>query len=250
MGKLFIAEKSGIPILEYLFVSLLIAFVGNYYLIRKHNLYPYLPNEKYDQQLKICSVLGFIIIIFTSIWGWNNSGAIIVALGWELIRGNRVGVLGYGFLAAILGSLMLEDDYSMMKLLEFIPGILLGYITSTIYTLRLSSTYTILHEFLLIVTVFLPVCFPMQHIVKPSLLQWGVMIVGGIIAIPTGYLLVKMMQTERVSLTMTVFCSILILLTTQYLTVIDYFGAILIIGGVGWIVHRAYISTEPEVIVV
>lgn len=121
------------------------AFVGNYYLIRKYNLYPYLPNDKYDQQLKIASILGFIVIILTSVWGWNNSGAIIVALVWELMRGNRVGILGYGFIAAIIGSLMLEDNYSWSKLLEFIPGILLGYIASIIFTLRESSTYTILH---------------------------------------------------------------------------------------------------------
>lgn len=49
---------------------------------------------------------------------------------------------------------------------------------------------------------------------------------------------------------MTVFCSILILLTTQYLAAIDYIGAVLVIGGVGWIVHRVYISTEPEVVMV
>lgn len=49
---------------------------------------------------------------------------------------------------------------------------------------------------------------------------------------------------------MTVFCSILVLLTTQYLAVIDYIGAAFIIGGAGWIAHRVYISTEPEVITV
>ena len=122
--------------MEYLFVSLLVAFVGNYYIIRKYNIYPYLPDDKYDQQLKIASILGFLTIILSSLWGWNNTGAIVVALVWELTRGNRLGTVGYGFAAAIVGSLMLEDDYSWKKLIELVPGVTLGYITSTLYTLK------------------------------------------------------------------------------------------------------------------
>jgi hypothetical protein len=81
-AKIFMADQAKIPILEYLFVSLLIAFIVNYYLIRKYNLYPYLPNDEYDQQLKIISFLGLVTIILSVLFGWNNSGAIIVALIW------------------------------------------------------------------------------------------------------------------------------------------------------------------------
>jgi hypothetical protein len=119
-----------------LFVSLLIAFIVNYYLVRKYHLFPYLPNDKYDQQLKLISILGLLTIISSALWGWNNSGAIVVALVWEVMRGNRIGLLAYGFLAAVIGSLMLEDNYSWQKLVELVPGIFLGYISSTLYTLR------------------------------------------------------------------------------------------------------------------
>ena len=238
------------PILEYLFVVLLVAFVGNYWVIRKYELYPYLPNDKYDQQLKIACGLAFFTIIASVQWGWNNSGAILVAVGWELLRGNRMGVLGYGFLAAIVGSLMLEKNYSMTKLLEFIPGVTLGFITSTLYTLRESSPYSILHEFLLITTVFLPVCFPMQTIVKPSLLQWGVMILGGLVAIPTGLLIIRMMQKERVSISMTVFCSILMLLTSQYDGMLTFFGAAITSGAVLFILYHSYLANTETIVMV
>lgn len=73
------------------------------------------------------------------------------------------------------------------------------------------------------------------------------MVVGGLIAIPAGYLVIKMMQTERVSLTMVVFCSILMLFTTQYLATIDYIGAVIIIIGVGWIIYKTYLASEETV---
>jgi hypothetical protein len=81
-AKVFVAKQAGIPILEYLFVSLLIAFILNYYLVRKYNLYPYLPNDGYDQQLKFMSFLGLVAIVSSALFGWNNSGAIVVALLW------------------------------------------------------------------------------------------------------------------------------------------------------------------------
>jgi hypothetical protein len=76
------------------------------------------------------------------------------------------------------------------------------------------------------------------------------MMIGGVIALPAGYLTIRMMQTERVSISMVVFCSILMLATTQYLAVIDYFGAILIIAGVRWIVYRVYYAEEEIVPIV
>jgi hypothetical protein len=56
-----------------------------------------------------------------------------------------MGVLLYGFLMVIVGSVLLEGSYSYTKLLEFIPGILLGLINSSLYTLKESSPYTIYH---------------------------------------------------------------------------------------------------------
>ena len=43
---------------------------------------------------------------------------------------------------------------------------------------------------------------------------------------------------------MVVFCSILMLFTTQYLAAIDYIGAIIIVVGVGWIIYKSYLASE------
>jgi len=61
-------------------------------------------------------VLGLIGILCSSIWGWNGSGGIIFAIMWEQTRGNKMGYYGYLFGIIIIGSLMMEKNYSIMKL--------------------------------------------------------------------------------------------------------------------------------------
>lgn len=68
-------------------------------------------------------------------WGWNGSAGIVVAIVWEITRGNKLGVLFYGFLMVIIGCVLLEGSLDYTKLLELIPGLFLGVVSSTLYTL-------------------------------------------------------------------------------------------------------------------
>lgn len=46
-------------------------------------------------------------MIISMVWGWNGSGGILFAIGWEVLRGNRMGFYGYMLGIIIIGSLML-----------------------------------------------------------------------------------------------------------------------------------------------
>jgi len=81
-GNIRLADSFGIPSLQYLFVTVLFSFLINYYLIRKHQLYPYLKIDRYDRLLKIMCVLAFFSFLSSICWGWNGSGGILVAVIW------------------------------------------------------------------------------------------------------------------------------------------------------------------------
>jgi hypothetical protein len=136
-AHLFVAKAASIPIIQYAFITMLISFLINYtFIIRKYELMPYLPQEVYDNKLKRMCVLALVGILSSSIWGWNGSGGIIFAILWEQTRGNKMGIYGYLFGIIIIGSLMMEKNYSYMKLVEFIPGIMFGLVNSMLFTLK------------------------------------------------------------------------------------------------------------------
>ncbi len=97
---------------------------------------PFLPEEIYDNKLKKICVLGLAGILSSIIWGWNGSGGIIFAILWEQTRGNKMGTFGYLYAVIIVGSLMMEKNYTLMKLVEFIPGIMFGMVSSMLFTLK------------------------------------------------------------------------------------------------------------------
>lgn len=249
-GNIRLAEAFAIPSLQYMFVTILFSFLLNYYLIRKYQLYPYLKIDKYDRLLKIMCVLAFCSFLSSIQWGWNGSGGILIAVIWEAARGQGLrghgGSLLWGYLIVIVGSVLLEGNYSYTKLLEFIPGVLLGLINSALFTLGESSPYTIYHEFSLLCCIFLPVFFPMQGMIKPDLHQWGVMLAASLLVEFTFLLTIKMMQKERVSISMTCFCSLILLLTTTYTTTVSYLEGGLVVVGLAFVLYREYFNREEQ----
>jgi hypothetical protein len=134
---IFVSHSFEIPLIQYSFVTLLISFIINYtMIIRKYELMPFLPEEIYDNKLKKICVLGLVGILSSMIWGWNGSGGIIFAILWEQTRGNKMGTFGYLYAVIIVGSLMMEKNYTLMKLVEFIPGIMFGMVSSMLFTLK------------------------------------------------------------------------------------------------------------------
>jgi hypothetical protein len=131
------ARVMHIPRLQYGFVTYLVAFIVNYTaIIRKYELMPYLPQAVYDNRLKWLSALTLVGMLMTLIWGWNGSSGMIFACYWEYSRGNKMGIFGYIFLLIAVGSLMMEEYTQWTKALEFIPGLIFGYVASSLFTMR------------------------------------------------------------------------------------------------------------------
>lgn len=177
-------------------------------------------------------------------WGWNGSGGMIFAIIWEQIRGNKLGSFGYIYAIIIIGSLLMETNYTYMKLVEFIPGILFGMVNSILFTLKDSSTYAITHQFVFLSSVCIPMFFPASQLIVPSLLQWAVMILTGVSMMFTILLTVKLMQGERVSIVMAVMSGLIMLGTSSYVRMVDFVGAGVIFVGVALTVKKEYLDLE------
>jgi hypothetical protein len=105
----WISSIAGIPVLQYAFVTCLSAFLLNYMgIIRKYELYPYLPDSPLDNRLKILCIVSFVAVVCSMYLGWNGSGGMIFAMFWEMTRGQKMNMYGVYFGAIIIGSLLME----------------------------------------------------------------------------------------------------------------------------------------------
>ena len=104
-----IASFFHIPVLQYVFVTTLTAFLINYMgIIRKYELYPYLPDTPLDNRLKVSCFVSFAGMILSLYLGWNGSGGMLFAMFWEMTRGQKMKIYGFYFAAIIVGSLLME----------------------------------------------------------------------------------------------------------------------------------------------
>lgn len=226
-------------------MTLLVSFAINYvFIIRKYEVSPFLAEDRLDNHLKVACLLGFVGVLYSLMWGWNGSGGLIFAMMWEKFRGNKMGSFKYLYAIIIVGSVLMEKEYSLMKLVEFIPGILFGISNALIFQLKESSTYTVTHQFIFLTSICLPMFFPLTHIIVPSLLQWGVMFVTGVSMYLTVLCTMKLMQKERVSVVVAVVSGILTIGTSAYWGMMDFVGAGLVLFGVLFIVKKEFLDLE------
>lgn len=224
-----VAYYFDIPILQYLFVTTLTAFLINYLgIIRRYELYPYLPEVPLDNRLKVLCLFCFAGIILSIYVGWNGSGGLLFAMFWEITRGQRMSIYGLYFLGIIVGSLLMEENYSWSKIWEFLPGILLGWVNSEIFKLKSSNYYTIAHEMLFLCSIAIPIFFPATTMIVPTVWQWLVMIVCGVIMLATIVLVIRLMQLVRVSVVVGVSAGILMAGTSPYASGREYVGVSII----------------------
>jgi hypothetical protein len=105
---------------------------------------------------------------------------------------------------------------------EFIPGLIYGYINSTIFTFKKSSTYAIANQLLFFVAIFSPFGFPFSKIIQPTLGQWMVMLISGYTVLFNILMIVKLMQSQRVSVVMGVMSGVIIIGTSSFVNMSDY----------------------------
>jgi hypothetical protein len=236
-----VAHFFALPMIQYSFVTSLTAFIINYtWIIRKHELMPYLPVESFDNRLKVLCVLSLTGMLLSMHFGWNGSGGMIFAIYWEITRSSKIGIYGLFFGSIIVGSLLMEKNYTVSKLWEFLPGLIFGYVNSEIFKLKDSNPYTIAHQFIFLCSIGFPIFFPASKLVVPSLFQWIVMLVFGAILLFTVIVIIKLMQSTRVSVVMGVLSGLLILGTSTYTSGIDYLGFVLIAVGVAMLLKKEF----------
>jgi hypothetical protein len=224
---------------------MLTAFIFNYTaIIRKYELMPYLPVQAFDNKLKIMCVLSLAAILSSLYIGWNGSGGILFAIYWEQTKGSKMGMLGIYFAAVIVGSVLMEKNYTESKLLELVPGLLFGYINSEIYKLKSSNYYSIAHQFVFLCSVGLPVFLPSSKMIVPSIFQWIVMVVCGFLMLFTVVATIRLMQMARVSVVMGVMSGLLMVGTTVYTGTLDYVGLLLIAVGVVMLVKQEFYDSQ------
>lgn len=151
-----------------------------------------------------------------------------------------MGIYGLFFGSIIIGSLLMEKNYAVSKLWEFLPGLIFGYVNSEIFKLKDSNPYTIAHQFIFLCSIGFPIFFPASKLVVPSLIQWVIMLVFGAVLLYTVIVTIKLMQLTRVSVVMGVFSGLLILGTSTYVSGLDYFGLVLIAVGIIMLIKKEF----------
>jgi hypothetical protein len=142
-----------------------------------------------------------------------------------------------------VGLIILENEYSLKKVVEFVPGILLGFINTELAKLKISNPYAITHQIVFFCTMLLPVFFAAAGLIVPSLTQWAVLVVGGCVMLFTILGGVKLMQEGRVSVVMAVTSGIVMLGTAAYTSTIDIVALVLIAAGIAMLINKEYFET-------
>lgn len=239
------AAYYSIPVLQYVYFAFLVSFLFNYLaIIRNYELMPYLPSSANDKRLKAMCVVLYAAIVLSVFVGWNGSGGILFAMIWESLRGSRMGSYKFFFLSIIVGSIILENNYSSSKLLEFIPGILFGLINTEISRLKASNPYAIAHQFVFFCAMLFPVFFAASQFVVPSLGQWVAMAIGGFAMCFTVVSAVKLMQNGQASVVTGITSGIIMAGTASYVGSMDFIGLLLVAGGIVMLIKEEYYKTE------
>lgn len=88
--------------------------------------------------------------------------------------------------------------------------------------------------------------FPLQAMIKLTLLQWAVLLVASFLVHFTALLTIKMMQKERVSISMVALCATVTLLTTHYVGTLAYLEGALVLLGLIFLLYKEYGTAEVE----
>lgn len=239
------AALFAIPALQYVYFAFLVAFLVNYLaVVRNYELMPYLPSAANDRRLKAVCAVFYAAVVLSVFVGWNGSGGILFAVGWEALRGSRLGSYKFFFLSVVAGSVLLEHNYSASKLLEFVPGLLFGLVNTELARLKASNPYAVTHQLVFFCAMLLPVFFAAAQFVVPSPGQWAVMLLGGLAMCFTAVCAVRLMQSGQASVVTAVASGIVMAGTATYASSLDVVGLLLVAGGVGMLIKEEYCQTE------
>lgn len=224
-----IAKREGIPTVQFLFVAFLTAFFFNLiFILRRNRLMPFLPLPADDNKLKAASLLCVVALFFCLKYGWSASGGMIFAIVWESLNGRQGCFYLIIFGAIVAGSVTMELDHPQSYLLRVIPSIVLGVAESLLQSLSKNSPYAIANQMTLFLMVGTASMYPLLEIVDITFWQYVILIVLSFSVYFNLLLLIRLMQSQRVSMVMGVMSGIIIISATEFNSLNDYVACLTI----------------------
>lgn len=208
-----------LPNMEIIFMAFLIQFILNYYFVRTGRILPYIENEDDNFSAKVagfCGILSvtfliysmqkidkqFCILIYICSWVFN-------LLGEKFTQFEKLGCneLIFGLLSIGGVILLLKPDFRIKDYEHHQAGLVSiilsaffnAYMGHQFQKLNKAHMMTLNHIFALILLLFLPVFFPIEGLVSPTLVQWCIMIIYGLFTFVIMILFIRSIQIEKPS---------------------------------------------------
>jgi hypothetical protein len=251
----FVSEETGIPAIQVIFLACLISFLMNYYIIREAVILPYIEHEE-DAFYSKCAGGGFLLSIVSLYYSMTFVSQHTVATIWFLaplisLTAERIySNISYtekeqlAFVVGFVGTVLITKPFTGScegDNCSWFWGIIFAILSVLAFTasgnlvrkLHQYNHFTLNHILSMFVILFLPLFFPMQGVVKLSLIDWIVMLIIGVASFFGSILFVRAFQLERSARVYVTLSGVLVLLVLQS-TIFRFgiFGGILsFIGG-------------------
>lgn len=175
----------------------------------------FLPTDELDSKLKVTCMLNVIAAFLCLKFGWNATGGMVYAVVWEYLKGTKGTFYLIILLFIIAGSVLMEQTNSLTKLIYFIPSLIFAYNVNMVYTnFSKNSPYAIVNQMSLFLMVASAAEYPFFSLTPVSMWTYVILIVCGFLVYWTMLMLIKQIQTTRVSLSLAIMSGIIIIGTS------------------------------------
>mmetsp|Transcript_28298 Transcript_28298/g.25079 ORF Transcript_28298/g.25079 Transcript_28298/m.25079 type:complete len:276 (-) Transcript_28298:433-1260(-) len=195
-----------LPAIEVIFVCFLFTFIINYYLINGALYKPFIDNAENSYLIKVCGGLAVAIIAlfyyslqFTtlkaalSIFYFGFFAVIIFEMFFMQTPHSKEQILFAlgAFVASIItigsqestlfeGDLHVTESSIWGSILALVCALLAAMLMINLSKMHKENFASMNHIFSMMVVLFVPVFFPIQGVVKPSMAEWGILVLMGV----------------------------------------------------------------------
>jgi drug/metabolite transporter (DMT)-like permease len=213
---------SNLPAIEVIFVSFLVTFIFNYYLINGALYKPFIENEKNSMNIKLCGGFAvaaiacfFYALTFiqlqTALAIFYSAFFLVVLIQSvflkETYKTNEI-FLGLGALVGVFITISASSGTFWSQGEVVTPNSLYGFglsAASAIFMALIMVNFSKLHTenfatmnhiFTMMIVLFTPIFFPIQGVVTPTLGQWAVLVFMGILTAFATLFFIRSFQIE------------------------------------------------------
>eukprot|EP00825_Cyclidium_porcatum_P049085 TRINITY_DN8404_c0_g1_i7.p1 TRINITY_DN8404_c0_g1~~TRINITY_DN8404_c0_g1_i7.p1 ORF type:complete len:453 (+),score=57.20 TRINITY_DN8404_c0_g1_i7:170-1528(+) len=208
-----------LPNMEIIFMAFLIQFILNYYFVRTGRILPYIEDEDDNFSAKVagfCLMLSLTFLIYAMQKIDKQFCILIYICSWlinifaeQFTQFEKLGSneIIYGICVMIGVGVLVRPDFNIQEYESHYKGLISillaaffnSYLGQQIQKLNKTNMLTLNHIFSLILLLFLPVFFPIEGLVSPTLIQWVIMIIYGLITFVVMIFFIRSIQLEKPS---------------------------------------------------